>query len=77
MNVKTRISKLEQSSLSKQEPWKIGRFIVDPGHLEPKGYTCEGITIMRNPGESIEDLRARCFDAVDWPEHRLIFEPIY
>lgn len=78
MNVRSRIGKLEQSGQMNQKPYRIGRFIVNPGLIEPKGYTCEGITIMRDPGESNEALTARCFESVDWPEHnhRMIFKPI-
>jgi hypothetical protein len=62
--------------LTKPEPWRIAYFIVKVDH-EPIGYSCEGQNIIRNPGETIEELQKRCIDAVIWPDcnYRHIFDP--
>lgn len=48
-------------------PKKQARFYGTPG-IEPIGYKCDGIAIMRNRGESTEELRARCRNAVEWTD---------
>ena len=44
----TRLVKLE-ALLTETEPMRIGNFIVEPGNLDPIGYTCEGVEIRRSP----------------------------
>ena len=76
-NLKNRIMKLEKSMLINPEPIRIARFIVVPG-IEPDGYTCNGIEIVRELGESSESLLKRCVEAVSWPDapsSRLVFYP--
>ena len=77
-NIKNRIVKLEKSMLIiDPAPIRIARFIVAPG-VEPDGYTCNGVEIVRELGESSESLRKRCQEAVNWPDapcSRLVFYP--
>ena len=79
MSIKTRLEKLELSLLTEAEPLRIGNFIVGTSAIEPVGYSCSGVQIIRLPDESIEDLQKRCFGAVVWPDcnHRKIFKPCY
>jgi hypothetical protein len=72
-----RLIKLE-SLLTDTEPMRIANFIVSPGNLDPIGYRCHGVEIMREPGESTEALRKRCGEAVLWLDGncRNIFEPL-
>lgn len=67
MNIKNRISKLEAAMPTQAEPLRIAYFIVEPGHLNPPGYTCDGITIMLENGETTDALQKRCIAAVEWP----------
>ena len=77
-NIKSRILKLEKSMLiNNPEPVKIARFIIGLD-AEPDGYTCNGVEIVRELGESSESLRKRCQEAVNWPDapcSRLVFYP--
>ena len=66
-NLKTRLIKLESTMTAKTEPPKIARFIVAPG-VDPIGYVCGDVTVIRKLGESIEALHNRCSDAAIWPE---------
>jgi len=77
-NLKNRILKLEKSMLIDPEPLRIARFIFIPD-VEPDGYTCDGVEIVRELGESSESLRKRCHEAVSWsdePCSRYIFYPM-
>jgi hypothetical protein len=67
MSLKTRLAKLESAILAVTEPIQISIFLVAPG-TEPKGYICDGVEVIQEPGESIEDLQKRCVDAVTWPD---------
>ncbi len=57
-----------------EEPVKVvipklqARFYCTPG-LEPIGYRCGDLKIIRKLGESLEELRKRCRDLVEWPTH--------
>jgi len=64
-NLQRRLIKLESSMISEVKPLRIARFIVDVG-IEPKGYICDGVEIIREPDESIEALHKRCSDAATW-----------
>lgn len=66
MSIKSRLKQLEQKQPVKDEGHQIAIFIVTP-RTEPKGYVCEGITILREPGESVEALRQRARQMVAWP----------
>jgi hypothetical protein len=46
-------------------PVKQARFFGTPG-LEPVGYRCSDIKIMRKWGESTEELRTRSRNSVEW-----------
>lgn len=78
MSLKSRLAKLESAMPSEPEQMRISHFIVVPGQLDPPGYICDGITILRQPGESTEDLQKRCSASVEWPagNSRQIFHPI-
>jgi hypothetical protein len=52
---------------AKIEPVKQARFYGKPG-LEPVGYRCGDIEIMRKRGESLEELRTRSRNSVEWPD---------
>lgn len=67
MNLKNRIIKLESIMLSTPEPWRIAHFIVNVDS-EPAGYCCNGVNIIRNSGETIDELQKRCIGAVIWPD---------
>ena len=56
---------------------KQARFYCTPG-LEPVGYRCEGIEIMRDKNDSTEELRAKCRDSFPWPDANTVhvFTPI-
>jgi len=57
---------------------KQARFYCTPG-LEPIGYRCGDLKIIRNLGESLEELRKRCRDVVQWPDAETVhvFTPIH
>jgi hypothetical protein len=61
----------------KIEPVKQARFYGTPG-LEPIGYRCGSIEIVRKRGETLEELRTRSRDSVDWPDANTvhIFTPL-
>lgn len=65
MSVKNRLSKLETAFLQDNEDIRIAVFYVAP-QVEPLGYVCEDITIIREPGESVEDLQQRARHAITW-----------
>ncbi|MGZ8923121.1 MAG: hypothetical protein ACXW0M_07160 [Methylosarcina sp.] len=67
MNIKKRLHQLEQNQSAKNLTFAIAIFIVVP-RVEPKGYICEGITVLREPGESMESLQKRAKQAVLWPQ---------
>jgi hypothetical protein len=77
-NLKTRLANLESSMLNDTEPMRIAHFIVDPGNLHPRGYSCDGVEVVRELGESTETLRKRCGEAVLWLDGncRNIFYPL-
>ncbi|MGZ8910683.1 MAG: hypothetical protein ACXW09_11915 [Methylococcaceae bacterium] len=67
MSLKKRLNQLEQQQSAKNESFQIAIFVVIPG-VEPKGYICEGITVLREPEESVESLQQRARQAVLWPQ---------
>jgi hypothetical protein len=76
-NLHTRLVKLEASMLHETEPIRIAHFIVVPGNLHPVGYSCDGVEVVREPGESTAALMKRCHDAVPWElGNNKIFEPM-
>ena len=78
MSIKTRLVKLEAFASNKPVTFRIARFIVAPGNIDPIGYQCGDIKIMRGLGETPNALQKRCFDSVTWPDGncRNIFEPL-
>jgi len=54
---------------------QIVHFIGEPGDLDPIGYVCDGIEIVRRLGESSESLRNRCVEAISWPDE--LYKPIF
>jgi hypothetical protein len=75
-SIKTRLVKLESAMIPETEPLRIAHFIVDPGELDPIGYRCGELEIIRNHGESTEALRKRCSDGVVWLDgtcHRIFY----
>jgi hypothetical protein len=75
--LKSRLAKLE-SAMTPPLVFHVARFILAPDNLNPMGYACGDITIVRGQGESEEALHKRCIDSVTWPDfsHRHIFEPL-
>lgn len=67
-NLKQRLVKLESSMITETEPLRlrIARFIVDPGNLDPIGYSCGEVMIIRESVETNEVLHKRCSDGVAW-----------
>lgn len=59
--------KVIEETAKVSKPVKQARFYGTPG-IEPFGYRCGDIEIMRIRGETIEELRTRCRDSVDWPD---------
>ena len=57
-----------------EEPVKIvipkrqARFYVHDLDFNPAAYVCDGVSIMRQRGESDEELRANCRASVSWPD---------
>lgn len=76
--LKHRIAKLEAVAPKPAEDAQIGQFIVDPGHLEPPGYECEGVTINRRQDETHKQFTDRCFASVTWANgiDRKTFHPV-
>lgn len=66
MSMKNRVQKLEKLRPVNSEGTQVAIFIVTP-QLDPRGYECEGITILREPGESIQALQQRARQFVAWP----------
>lgn len=66
MSIKTRLAKLEASKVVDSEPTQLAIFFEAPD-IEPIGYTCDGVEIIRDLEESIEALQKRCSEAVSWP----------
>ncbi len=56
---------------------KQARFIVRGGDYNLIGYKCNGLEIKRKHNETVEELRARCRDSVDWqtPDVLHVFVP--
>ena len=50
-----------------REPFLRSRWYVRPG-VQPAGYQCGNLKIMRRRGETVEELRQRCRAAVIWPD---------
>lgn len=75
MSLKNRVIKLETATSREREFINIAIFTAAPG-VEPVGYGCGDIQIIRKPSESDEDLQSRCIDSVTWPEGNsvLIFD---
>jgi hypothetical protein len=67
MSIKNRLSKLETVLLQDYEDMQIAVFPFVAPQVEPLGYVCDGITIIREPGESVEDLQQRAQHAITWP----------
>lgn len=65
MNIAKRLQMLEQKQALKDVSFQIAVFIVTPG-INPRGYVCEGVTILREPDETIEDLQKRAKQSIAW-----------
>lgn len=77
MSLKSRLCKLEAAKNIESEAINISVFFVVPD-IEPIGYVCGSIQIMRMPGESVDELQTRCTTAVTWPDGNsiLLFDPL-
>ena len=77
--LKNRLTKLESALSPDVADIHISRIIVDQGGVEPIGYKCGEVEIMRETDESDQELKSRCHVAVAWPigTSRHIFDPIY
>ena len=60
--------KIKEEPLETKAPIRQARFYVADGDFNPSGYSCNGIEIMRQRGETNEELRARCRNTVNWPD---------
>jgi hypothetical protein len=67
MSVKSRLAKLETTMAIDSDPTQLAIFFEAPG-IEPTGYNCDGVEIIREPGESIEAFKKRAIEAVAWPD---------
>jgi hypothetical protein len=69
--------KIIEPEAVKIEPLRQARFYGTPG-MEPIGYRCGDIEIMRKLGETLDELRSRCRDSVEWPDAGTVhvFTPI-
>jgi len=65
MTISKRLQLLEQKQSIKNDYFQIAVFIVTPG-INSRGYVCEGVTILREPDETIEDLQKRAKQSVAW-----------
>ena len=77
--LKNRVSKLEASLPVETRDIHIARIIVDPGGIEPIGYRCGEVEVIRQPDEADAELIKRCRAAVVWPSGNSChsFHPIY
>ena len=66
MSIQNRLDKLEVKLGHETEPLNVATFTVGVG-VEPSGYVCGDIQIMRRTGESVDDLQQRCIASVVWP----------
>jgi len=57
--------KITEEPVKITPPIRQARFYCTPG-LEPVGYKCNGIAIMREPKETLEELRSKCRNSVQW-----------
>ncbi|MCX7092679.1 MAG: hypothetical protein NTY50_04420 [Methylobacter sp.] len=73
MNIKSRLENLE-SKQAKVTRWSPGCFVIGHGS-EPIGFTTMGtwVDVMREPGESLEDLEKRCIVAAKKRGDALMF----
>jgi len=67
MSIKSRLAKLETTMVIDSKQTRLAIFFEAPG-IEPTGYTCNGLKIIREPGESIEAFNKRAIEAVSWPD---------
>jgi hypothetical protein len=67
MSIKTRLEKLETTMAIDSDPTQLAIFFAAPG-IEPTGYKCDGVEIIREPGESIEAFNKRAIKSVSWPD---------
>ncbi len=67
MNIKTRLEKPEAAMPHKPERKRLTVFLTAP-NFEPTRCSCNGVEIMRKPGESIEAFKKQCNETVSWPE---------
>jgi hypothetical protein len=63
--------KIIEPEAVKPEPKRQARFFGTPG-LEPIGYKCGDVEIMRKRGETLEELRTRSRDLVEWPDSNTV-----
>jgi hypothetical protein len=78
-NLKARLERLEAKTPTQREPIIINRFFVCPGRDEEEvtGYESNcGITTLRLPDESLDDLRKRC-GQLPIPTTRRLFSPLF
>jgi hypothetical protein len=77
-NLNNRVKKLESAS-DALEPIHIMLTYVAPGSIEPIGYRCGEVEVIRWPDESEEDFKTRCHDSVVWPSGNSChsFDPMY
>jgi hypothetical protein len=63
-----RRKKYQEEPLETKAPIRQARFFVAGGNYNPSGYRCGNVEIMRQRGESTEELRGRCRDSFPWPD---------
>lgn len=68
MSLEHRVKKLESVMINEIELPRIARFIVIPGDLDPIGYVCGEVTIIRVPGETTKELHKRCCETAILPD---------
>jgi hypothetical protein len=73
MGIKSRLAQLE-SKQTQETHWNPGCFIIGFGS-EPIGFTTMGtwVDVMREPGESLQDLERRCIVAAKERGDALMF----
>jgi|CXWL01.1.fsa_nt_gi hypothetical protein len=79
MSLEHRIKKLESAMINEAELPRIVRLVVIPGDIDPIGYVCGEVTVIRGSGETTKELHKRCCETAilrDGSSVRLLFYPL-
>ncbi len=71
MNLDKRIRQIEQHQNVKSLIFRVARFVIDMD-VQIIGYECDGVTIRREPNESLQALHSRAVNTVSWPPYTVV-----